>query len=82
MTRYLIDFCFIPTPQKHEEQLRNEDLLADDESFHGSVARRIEQISNAPSSSPMPTVDEAGQIEYPMPTVDDAGQTGYAMAVC
>jgi len=56
--------------------------LADDESFHGSVARRIEQISNAPSSSPMPTVDEAGQIEYPMPTVDDAGQTGYAMAVC
>jgi len=52
--------------KRKEKQRRNEDLLADDESFHGAVARRIEQSNVA-----QPVVSLS---------VEEGITTGYAMA--
>ena len=65
------DFSFAPLSpifslQRKEQQRRNEDLLADDESFHGAVARRIEQSNVA---QPVVSLN-----------VEEGITTGYAMA--
>jgi len=36
--------------KRKEQQLKNEDLLADDDSFHGSIARRVNRANVAPSA--------------------------------
>jgi len=50
--------------RRDDERLRNEDLLADEESFHGSVARRFERATTAPPTTPVIVGGETSGTEY------------------
>eukprot|EP00535_Pseudo-nitzschia_heimii_P004848 CAMPEP_0197186634 /NCGR_PEP_ID=MMETSP1423-20130617/14292_1 /TAXON_ID=476441 /ORGANISM="Pseudo-nitzschia heimii, Strain UNC1101" /LENGTH=127 /DNA_ID=CAMNT_0042638003 /DNA_START=434 /DNA_END=817 /DNA_ORIENTATION=- len=50
--------------RRDDQQLRNEDLLADEDSFHGSVARRFERANTGPSTPPAVIGGETSGSDY------------------